>query len=468
LIHAHALFNYSNKENAVSVATVILAAGQGTRMKSSIAKVLHPVGGKPMVLRAVATAEQLATDRPVLIVGHSAEAVRAAVGERVICVEQAELLGTGHAVMQAESLLRGQAELVAVFYADMPLLRAETISRLIATQRGHRGPITMLTVTLPDSRGFGRVLRGEDGAVTAIVEERECTSAQLTIRELNAGVYVFRADWLWANLPRLKPQSKGEYYLTDLIQIAADAGEPVHGLEAEDPDEVTGINNRVHLAEAEAALRRRNNRHWMLEGVTILDPETTYIDEDVIIGQDACILPNTHLEGQTIIGPHSVIGPNTVIRDSRIGAHCKVDSSVVEYAITEDYVEMGPYCHLRRGAYLAEGVHMGNFGEVKNARLGRKTRMGHFSYIGDAEIGEDVNIGAGTITANFDGIRKHKTIVGDHAFIGSDTMLIAPVTVEANARTAAGAVVTRDVPSGQIAVGVPARLRDIRSPEPTE
>lgn len=458
-----------------SLATVILAAGQGTRMKSQLAKVLHPVGGKPMVLRSVETAERLKSDRLVVVIGHNAEAVQHTVqhaaGDRVQFVIQAQQLGTGHAVMQADSALRGQADLVAVFYADMPLLRAETIQRLVDAQCGPRGPvaIAMLTVTQQDPRGFGRIVRGPDGNVQAIVEEAECTPEQKLIRELNAGVYVFRGDWLWNSLAKLKPKSKGELYLTDLVEMAAAQGETVIGIESDDLEELTGVNNRVHLSEAEAILRKRTARRWMLEGVTILDPATTYIHESVTIGQDAVILPNTHLIGNTHIGANCVIGPNSVIRDSRIGEGCKVDSSMIEESTLEKGVVMGPYCHLRPGAHLGEGVHMGNFGEVKNSRLGAGSRMGHFSYIGDAEIGADVNIGAGTITVNFDGTKKHKTRIGDHAFIGSDTMLIAPVEVAENARTAAGAVVTHDVPTGQIAVGVPARLRPIKPPDaPTE
>jgi bifunctional UDP-N-acetylglucosamine pyrophosphorylase/glucosamine-1-phosphate N-acetyltransferase len=437
-------------------------------MKSELAKVLHPVGGKAMVIRAVETAERLAAGRIILVVGHDAASVREKVGARAEYAVQAEQLGTGHAVLQAAEALRGQTDLVAVFYADMPLLRHETLARLIAAQRQNRGPITMLTISVPDPRGFGRIVRGADGSVAAIVEEKECTPEQLGIRELNVGVYVYKSDWLWENLAKLTPKSKGEYYLTDLVELAAKQGQQVVGLESDDPDEVIGVNTRVHLSEAEAALRRRVNTYWMLEGVTLLDPAATYIQEDVKIGQDAVILPNTHLEGKTTIGAHSQIGPNSVIVDSQIGAHCIVKGSVVERSTLEDHVEIGPYGHLRTGAYLEEGVHMGNFGEVKKSRLGRDTRMGHFSYIGDAEVGEDVNIGAGTITCNYDGVHKHKTVIGDHAFIGSDTMLIAPVTVSADARTAAGAVVTHDVPSGQLAVGVPARLRAIHPSDSAE
>ncbi len=446
------------------MAIVILAAGQGTRMKSDVAKVLHPIGGRAMIARVVDTAWQVEETPPVVVVGHDAEAVRQHVGNRARYVTQTELLGTGHAVMQAADLLRGQAEWVVVCYGDMPLLTAQTMRRLIDAQKAQSGPFTLLTLIDPDPRGFGRIVR-RDGYVTAIVEERECTPEQAAIRELNVGVYAFRADWLWSHLSLIQPKSKGEYYLTDLVELATAAGEQVGGMAVEDADEVIGINTRVHLSEAEAILRRRVTHHWMLEGVTIIDPSATYIDETAIIGHDTVIYPNTHILGKTVVGAHCQIGPNSLIRDSQIGARCIVNSSVVERAVLEDDVDMGPFGHLRTGAYLASGVHLGNFGEVKNSRLGAGTRMGHFSYVGDSQIGEDVNIGAGVVTVNYDGKNKHQTIVGDHAFIGSDSMLVAPVTVSANARTAAGSVVTRDVPENHIAVGVPARMRPLMAPQ---
>ncbi len=426
-------------------------------MKSDMAKVLHPVGGRAMIARSVDAAWALdSSAAPVVVVGHDAEAVRAHLGDRARYVTQAELLGTGHAVMQAADTLRGTSDLVVVYYGDMPLLTAEALKRLVEAQKGHDGPFTMLTLVAQDPRGFGRIVR-QDGYVTAIVEERECTPEQLAIRELNVGVYVFQAGWLWEHLTLIKPKSKGEYYVTDLVELATAAGERVHGIAVEDADEVIGVNTRIHLSEAEAALRRRVARRWMLEGVSMVDPATVYISEAAIIGRDTVLHPNTHIVGATVIGEHCQIGPNAMIHDSKIGDECTVIASMLEGATLEKHVDIGPFSHLRTGAYLSEGVHMGNFGEVKNSRLGPGTRMGHFSYVGDSEVGEDVNIGAGVITANFDGQKKHKTKIGDHAFIGSDTILRAPVTVGANARTGAGAVVTRDVPEDHIAVGVPAR-----------
>ncbi len=444
----------------MSVVVVIPAAGQGTRMKSNKAKLLHEVGGKAIIMRGIETAEKLGDRRPVLVVGHQAEALRAAVGERAQFVTQAEQRGTGHAIMQAADVLKGQTDIVVVFNADLPLLRADTLQRLVESQQANPGPITLLTATAPDPRGFGRIIRATNGSVIGIVEEHESTPEQRLISEYNVGAYAFASAWLWENLPKLTPKAKGEYYLTDTVELAVSQG---IGVATEDMDEIIGVNTRIHLSEAEAALRKRIAQHWMLEGVTLLDPATTYIHEDSMLGKDTVIYPNTHVWGNSTIGEECALGPNTVIRDSHIGARCIINSSVVEQATLENDVEIGPFAHLRAGAYLSAHVHMGNFGEVKNSRLGAHTRMGHFSYIGDAEIGEDVNIGAGTVTVNYDGVRKHKTIVGAHAFIGSDTMLVAPVTVEQNARTAAGAVVTRDVREGQIAIGVPARSQPIKS-----
>lgn len=437
-------------------------------MKSALPKVLHPVGGRPMIVRAVETALEVASTPPVVVIGHGAEQTRQVVGDQARFVLQAEQLGTGHALMQATDTLKGGAEYVLVYYGDMPLLTAPTLRSLLDAQLRHAGPITLLTLIAPDPRGFGRIVRRQDGAIAAIVEEREATPEQLAIRELNVGIYAFRAAWLWERLSRLKPRRNGEYYLTDTVELAIGEGLSVQGIAITDADEVIGVNTRVHLSEAEAALRRRVNQRWMLEGVTIRDPATTYIDERVTIGCDTVIEPHTHIRGATVIGENCRIGPNSIIVDSKIGTGCVVLASMLEGATLEENVDIGPFGHLRSGAYLEHDVHMGNFGEVKNSRLGAGTRMGHFSYVGDANIGADVNLGAGIVTVNFDGLNKHKTIVGDHAFIGSDTMLIAPVTVDTNGRTAAGAVVTRDVPSDQIAVGVPARLRPVRKRQPSD
>jgi bifunctional UDP-N-acetylglucosamine pyrophosphorylase / glucosamine-1-phosphate N-acetyltransferase len=437
---------------------VVLAAGQGTRMRSELPKVLHPLLGHPLAWYALEAARQATQSRPVMVIGHAGERVRQSLGEAAEYVVQQPQLGTGHAVMQAESLLNGKTDLVLVTYADMPLVSAETLASLVNNQEAHAGPITMLTAVADDPRGFGRVIRKTDGSVQEVVEEAQATSSQLSIRELNVGMYCFEARWLWGALKRIPLSPKGEYYLTDLVGLAVAEGLPVQAVTTRDLDEVIGINTRVHLAEATLLMRQRINRSWMLAGVTLIDPATTYIEPEVVIGQDTVIWPNTYLHGKTVVGQACTLGPNTIIRDTRIGNRCEILSSVLEHAVLEDDVDMGPFGHLRKGAYLSKGVHMGNFGEVKNSTLGPGTKVGHFSYIGDAQIGPDVNIGAGTITCNFgiDG-KKNPTQIGEGAFIGSDTMLVAPVTIGAGAVTGTGSVVTKNVPADTLVVGVPAR-----------
>jgi bifunctional UDP-N-acetylglucosamine pyrophosphorylase/glucosamine-1-phosphate N-acetyltransferase len=441
----------------MNVTAVILAAGLGTRMKSSVPKVLHPLLGRPMISYSVDAARQVTGNPPVVVIGHAGEQVRSILGEQAEYVLQEPQLGTAHAVMQAEELLKGKSELVLVTTADMPLIRKETLNRIVAAQKGNSGPLTMLTVISDESRGFGRVIRDELSQVLGVVEEAQASAEQLAIRELNTSVYCFSSDWLWEALKKVSLSSKGEYYLTDLVGIAVSAGDSVLAMVSDDQQEAIGINTRVQLAEAEKVLRRRINQAWMLAGVTLVDPDATYIEEEVAIGQDSVIWPNTYLRGKTLIGKDCVIGPNAILQDTQIGDRCHVLDSVLESASVEDDVGIGPYGHLRKGAHLASGVHMGNFGEVKSSYLGPGVKMGHFSYIGDATIGAEVNIGAGTITCNFDGERKNHTEIGAGAFIGSDTMLIAPITIGENARTGAGAVVTKDIPADTLAVGMPAR-----------
>lgn len=436
---------------------VILAAGEGTRMKSADPKVIHPILGKPMVQYAIDAALPVTDQQPILVVGHQGDQVMNLVGEQVRYVHQEEQLGTAHALQQAQDLL-GESDLILVTNADMPLIRAETLGELIETQRNHRGPFTMLTVEFDDPRGFGRVVRDDGGHVQAIIEEADASPEQLAIKELNAGVYCFQAAWAWKHIPEIELSPQGEYYLTDLVGIAVTHDQEVKTVPAEDPAELIGVNNRLHLAEATKTLQERVNRRWMLEGVTMMDPETTYIESEVSIGRDAVILPNTHLQGNTAVGRGSTVGPDAVVKDSQIGDRCQIRASTVEDAVVEDEVDIGPYSHLRRGAHIGRGVHIGNYGEVKEATLGEGTKMGHFCYIGNAQIGKMVNIGAGTITCNYDGVEKHHTKIGDGVFLGSDTMLVAPVELGEGARTGAGAVVTKDVPPYSLAVGVPARV----------
>jgi bifunctional UDP-N-acetylglucosamine pyrophosphorylase/glucosamine-1-phosphate N-acetyltransferase len=328
------------------VSVVILAAGQGTRMKSNLPKVLHPVAGRPMVSYAVAAARVVSAAQPVLVVGRGADQVRATLGQQVRYVTQQQRLGTGHAVLQASSLLAGRSDLTLVTCADMPLLRGETLQRLVEHHRQSNPTITMLTVIQDNARGFGRVLRDASGAVLAIVEEADATPAQLAIRELNTATYCFDAQWLWSRLHQIPLSAKGEYYLTDLVGMAVAEGRRVEALTTADPSEALGINTRVHLAEAEAVSRRRILEKWMLNGVTIVDPATTYVEAGVTLGSDAVVYPNTHIEGETQIGAGCRIGPNTVIRDSTLGERCTVLASVVEASTLEDDVNVGPFGHL--------------------------------------------------------------------------------------------------------------------------
>src|SRR5690349_19812921 len=321
----------------MKVTAVLLAAGQGTRMKSDLPKVLHPLCGKPMLWHVLEALKAATTEKPVVVVGHGAEAVQNYLGDSAECVLQEPQLGTGHAAMQAETLLRGKTDLVIVTYADMPLLRGETFQRLVETQRLNPGPFSLLTVIADDPRGFGRIVRGSDGTVAAIVEEYVATPEQQQIKELNVGAYCFNADWLWDSLHRIeKNPRKGEYYLTDIVEIAVNDNLPVQAVLHDDFMETIGINTRVHLSEAEAALRMRINNEHMLNGVSMMSPAATYIEVGVKIGRDTLIMPNTYLHGKTEIGEGNVIGPNTIIRDTKIGNRCKILSCVMEGAVLED------------------------------------------------------------------------------------------------------------------------------------
>lgn len=441
------------------LATVVLAAGEGTRMRSRLTKLLHPLAGKPIARYALDTALALGAEETVFVVGHNSEQLRQALGEEGIrYVYQAERRGTGHAALQARPVLEERADMVLICYGDMPLLKAETLQRLVDNQAQGQTALTMLTLVHDESMGFGRVVRAADGRVLEVVEEKVCTPDQLAIRELNCGVYCFDGDWLWSHIDQvpLNPL-KDEYLLTDIVGIAVADGQRVEAIVSQDPDEVIGINNRLHLSWAEAVIRRRSNERWMLAGVTLQDPASTYIEPSVEIGLDTVVLANTHLTGQTMIGEGCTIGPNTLVRDSAIGDRCQIVASVIEEATLEDGCTIGPFGHLRPGARMCAGSHMGNFGELKNATLGPGARMGHFGYVGDTTVGAGANIGAGSVTCNYDGQVKHRTTIGQDAFIGSGTMLVAPVSVGDRARTGAGSVVTRDVPPGALVYGVPAR-----------
>lgn len=443
----------------MNLAVVVLAAGQSTRMKSKLVKVLHPIAGRPLLAYSLDAAQEASSSKPVVVVGYQSDRIRASFGDRAEYVEQPERLGTADAVKRARPLLEHSADDVLVFYGDMPLLKGSTLSRLVARHTQSAACLTMLTVVANESMGFGRVLRDANGRVLRIVEEIEASPEERAITELNPGIYCFKAEWLWEHLERIRPApKKGEFYLTDLLELAVAQRVRVETQMVEGVSEVIGVNDRVQLALAEKVMQVRVRERVMLGGATLVDPTTTFVDFSVEVGEDSVILPGSYLQGATKIGADCRIGPNAIVRDSVIGDGCIVGGSVIESSILEDHVEIGPFCHLRPGAYLSRKVHLGNYAEVKNSHLGEGVHMGHFSYLGDADVGARVNYAAGAITCNYDGKNKHRTIIGEDAFIGSDTMLVAPVTIGARARTGAGAVVTKDVPPDTVAVGVPARI----------
>jgi len=419
-----------------------------------------------MVRLVVSTARRAGLDPVVVVVPPEAEGIRQAVDHDVTFAVQERPLGSGDALARARSAA-GRAETVVVLSGDVPLVRSETIQAMVESHGETGACVTLLSAVVDDPGALGRVLRDDRGRVTAVAEVDGAPPEVLAVREINGGVYAFHGPWLWDNVGRLAPSPSGEVYLTDLVALAVSQGRPVEALQVEDPEELLGVNDRVHLARAEGILRRRIRQRWLLAGVTMPDPATVYIDPSARLGRDTVIMPNTHILGDTRIGDRCEIGPNAIVRDSRIGDDCRIVSSVVEGSRLEEAVDVGPFSHIRPGSLLQRGVHVGNFAEVKKSRLGPNTKMGHFSYVGDADVGENVNIGAGTVTCNFDGVRKHRTRIGDGAFIGSDSMLVAPVTIGEGASTGAGSVVIQDVPPGAVVVGVPARLlRPRREEEP--
>ena len=446
-------------EESQSWAAVILAAGKGSRMKSQLPKVLHPVCGRPMLSHVVHAVTQAVHGRLAVVAPPNSQQISGQMDASIASVEQHGANGTGHAVLQSESVLIGRATHVLVAYGDTPLLLPGTLSQMMRRHESSGAAVTLLTA-FPDSpQGLGRIIRNGDGTVVDVVEDADVGESQSSIREINAGVYAFAADWLWPALRKLAPSASGEYYLTGLVKLAASSGLLVDSLTSHDETETLGVNTRLDLAQAEQVMRRRILDKWMLEGVTVVDPSTAYVDAAVEIGSDTVIQPNTAIKGASRVGERCELGPNSTVLDSVIGDDCRVIASVLEGAHLESSVHVGPFSHLRPDTFLERNVHIGNYAEVKNSRIGRDTAMGHFSYVGDADVGSNVNIGAGAVTCNFDGENKHRTVIEDGAFIGSDTMLVAPLRVGTRASTAAGSVVTTDVPADSLAVGVPARIK---------
>ena len=441
---------------------VVLAAGLGTRMRSQLPKVLHPVGGRPLIDRVLDLIQGAGAQHIVVVLGHRADEVRRALPTSVDVVVQESQLGTGHAVQVAAPRLQqlGAARVLAHF-GDEALVRPASLRRLLDCPIDARSPIALLNARVADPHGYGRVIRLPDGSVDRMVEEVDATPEDRSVDEIWSGTILLDAPWLWANLGRLPLRPKGEYYLPDLVNLARAQGLAIHAVLTEDEEEVLGVNDRAQLAQADLILRQRKIAELQQSGVTIVDPATTYIEPEVEIEADTTILPACHLRGRTRIARDCEVGPNCYLVDTELGAGSRVWFSVLEGARVGQRVEIGPFSHLRPGAVIEDDVTLGNYAEVKASRIGAGTQMHHFSYVGDADIGARVNIGAGTITVNYNAETREKsrTVVGDDAAISSDTMLVAPVDVGAGAMTGAGTVVTRDIPSGEVWVGVPARPR---------
>ncbi len=437
------------------VTTVILAAGDAKRMRSSRPKVLHRLCGRPLIGYPVRACRALGA-RMVLVVGRSADDVRAAVGESpdVAFVEQKERLGTGHAVLQARAACAGAEGTILVLPGDMPLVGEATLRRLVEHHQATGAACTILSALLDDPTGYGRVIRDDHGWPVGIVEHRDATPEQRETREVGTSIYCFDARLLWPALEGVRPQNEqGEYYLTDVVGILAGAGRRIEAVIADDAEAGEGINDRKQLAAVAAVLRRRILDRLMAEGVTVLDPRATYVDDTVEIGPDTVLYPGVVLEGRTVIGRETVVGTGCQVADSVIGdgvtlrAYCVVNGATVEAGAA-----VGPFCHLRPLAHVGAEAKVGNFVELKKARIGRGAKVPHLSYVGDATLGADVNFGAGAITCNYDGVNKNETVVGDGAFIGTNVALVAPLTVGAGAYVAAGSVITKDVPPDALAV----------------
>ena len=440
------------------VAAVILAAGLGTRMRSTTAKELHTVCGRPLlehVIRATASADPA---QIIVVLSPAKSALAESLQGGCEIAWQTEPLGTGHAAAQALPLLKPSIRHVAILFGDHPLLTGEAVGDLITASRSSGALVTLLTAVLPDPGAYGRLLRDRD-RIVGIVEAKEDSRLYSDPVEINSGISCYDRDWLERSLPGLPRSSVGEYFLTSLVQRAAvelEPEQPVISVVAA-PEIAYGVNDRVELSVAERVMRRRINESLMRSGVTIVDPESTFIDDTVEIAQDVRIEPFTMISGASRVGGLSTIGPGARIDGSTVGRECVIIESTLESSMVGDRVHVGPYSHFRSGTKIDSDVHVGNYVEIKNSTVGSGTHLGHFSYVGDATVGRNVNIAAGTITANFDGVNKHRTVIEDNAFIGCDTILRAPVTVGSAGRTGAGSVVTRDVSPGSTVVGLPAR-----------
>ena len=442
---------------------IILAAGKGTRMKSKLYKVLHPVSGQPMVEHIINRVSETNPDQIITIVGHGAEQVKAQLGERSEYALQAEQLGTGHAVLQAASFLQGKEGTTLVISGDTPLLTTETLNNLFEYHHGKNASAPILTAQAEDPTGYGRIIRDHIGIVEKIVEQKDTTPEEALVQEINTGTYCFDNQALFEALNKVgTDNAQGEYYLTDIIEILKDAGKTVAAYQTEDFDESMGVNDRIALAKANELMRQRINKMHMVNGVSFVDPATTYIDAGVEIGSDTVIEAGVQLQGKTVIGSDCVIGAHSRIVDSVIEDHVVVEHSVIEKSLVKSHADVGPFAHLRPKAEIGEGVHIGNFVEVKNAEIGKNTKVSHLTYVGDATLGEEINVGCGVVFVNYDGKNKHRTTIGDHSFIGSNANIIAPVEIAKNTSVAAGSTITEDIPEYAMAI---ARARQVNKEE---
>lgn len=432
---------------------IILAAGKGTRMKSKLYKVLHPVAGKPMVEHIIEQVEETKPTEVVTIVGHGAEAIKGHLGDRSQYALQNEQKGTGHAVMQARDLLEDKKGTTLVITGDTPLLKAETLNNLFEYHQGKNASATILTAHAEDPTGYGRIIRDRVGIVEKIVEQKDASNQEALVQEINTGTFCFDNEALFSALSKINTNnSQGEYYLTDIIEILKKEGKTIAAYQMEIFEEAMGVNDRVALAEANKIMHRRLNKMHMMNGVTFVDPENTYIDEGVVIGSDTVIEAGVQIKGATVIGEDCFIGANSEIVDSKIADNVRITQSVIEQSVVHKDADVGPFAHLRPNAEIGERVHIGNFVEVKNASLDKDTKVGHLTYVGDAILGKDINVGCGVVFVNYDGRAKHQTVVGDHSFIGSNVNLVSPVTVEKNAMIAAGSTITKDVAEHDLAI----------------
>ncbi|WP_246946025.1 bifunctional UDP-N-acetylglucosamine diphosphorylase/glucosamine-1-phosphate N-acetyltransferase GlmU [Bacillus pinisoli] len=432
---------------------VVLAAGQGTRMKSKLYKVLHPVCGKPMVEHVIDEVSSLQLHKIVTIIGHGAELVKSTLGERSEYALQEQQLGTAHAVMQASTQLKEEKGTTLVICGDTPLITSQTMEELLKHHEETNAKATILTAHAEDPTGYGRIIRQSNGDVKRIVEHKDATEEERKVQEINTGTYCFDNEALFQALSQVSNDNvQGEYYLPDVIEILKNAGETVSAYQTERFEETLGVNDRVALSQAEKIMRERINKKHMVNGVSIIDPSNTYISAEAVIGPDSIIYPGTTLTGNTAIGNDCIIGPNTEIKDCTVGDRTTIRQSVAHQSFIGSDVAIGPFAHIRPDSQIHDEVKIGNFVEIKKAVFGKGSKASHLSYIGDANVGSDVNLGCGSITVNYDGKNKYQTVIEDGAFIGCNSNLIAPVTVGKNAYVAAGSTITNNVPEEALSI----------------